>query len=317
MPARALGAPQTTWVGSPPASTMHTLSRSAFGCGRASITRATTKPSYLRPGSSMLSTSRPTRVRVSTISASEADVSRWSRSQERVNFIGSFFSGSRNEASSQSHLSSFIESIEPIDSVASHLDEPKRLRARKVRPVLDPLSVEVRLGTIVCPFSSILQFRECDSNSFDFDPVGRMRVARVSQNDARAGVLNRAENRREPVPGRLPADEIAGGQLAKRLKQRIVRSGNSAAQCGLSRSGGTGPGKQLRDFELIKDEFPLRQVLLRRSCVFRRLVVGGAEAQMRKPSSPSSKSASRIALTMSIDFATEGRSPPFRKYTVT
>src|SRR6202046_1553763 len=51
------------------------------------MTEATTKPSYLRPGSSTDSTSSPTRVSVSTISASEAEVSRGSFSQERVNFI--------------------------------------------------------------------------------------------------------------------------------------------------------------------------------------------------------------------------------------
>ena len=41
----------------------------------------------LGAGSSTRSTSRPMRVSVSTISASEAEVSRWSLSQERVNFI--------------------------------------------------------------------------------------------------------------------------------------------------------------------------------------------------------------------------------------
>ena len=41
----------------------------------------------LAAGSSTNSTSSPTRVSVSTISASEAGVSRWSLSQERVNFI--------------------------------------------------------------------------------------------------------------------------------------------------------------------------------------------------------------------------------------
>src|ERR1700733_5966747 len=87
MPVRAFGAPQTTWTGPWPASTMQTLSRSALGCCLASMTEATTKPSYLRPGSSTDSTSSPTRVSVSTISASEAEVSRWSFSQERVNFI--------------------------------------------------------------------------------------------------------------------------------------------------------------------------------------------------------------------------------------
>src|ERR1700733_13603928 len=88
MPVRAFGAPQTTWTGPWPASTMQTLSRSALGCCLASMTEATTKPSYLRPGSSTASTSSRTRVSASTISASEAEVSRWSFSQERVNFIG-------------------------------------------------------------------------------------------------------------------------------------------------------------------------------------------------------------------------------------
>ena len=106
-----------------------------------------------------------------------------------MNFIGSFFSGARNEASSQSHLGSFIESVEALNSVSSDLDEPKRLRARKVRPVLDPLSVEVRLGTVICPFPSVLQFLECDSNSFDFNSEG-MRITRISEYGARARVLD-------------------------------------------------------------------------------------------------------------------------------
>ena len=39
MPARALGAPQTTWTGSPePVSTMQTRSRSALGCCSAEMT---------------------------------------------------------------------------------------------------------------------------------------------------------------------------------------------------------------------------------------------------------------------------------------
>src|SRR5208282_1212797 len=90
IPVRAFGAPQTTCTGPPPASTMQTLSRSAFGCCVASITRPTTKPSYLALGSSTLSTSSPMRVSVSTISANGAEVSRWSWSQESVNFIVSF-----------------------------------------------------------------------------------------------------------------------------------------------------------------------------------------------------------------------------------
>src|SRR5580704_7978874 len=102
MPVRALGAPQTTCTGSPPASTMQTLSRSALGCCLASMTEATTKPSYLRAGSSTDSTSRPTRVSVSTISLSEAEVSRWSLSQERVNFIAIQQRGVRIRSPAQS-----------------------------------------------------------------------------------------------------------------------------------------------------------------------------------------------------------------------
>ena len=90
MPARALGAPQTTCTGAPaPVSTMHTRSRSALGCWFASTTWATMKSRSLSAGFSTCSTSRPMRVSVSTISLSEAIVSRWPLSQERVSFIGS------------------------------------------------------------------------------------------------------------------------------------------------------------------------------------------------------------------------------------
>ena len=51
-PVRAFGAPQTTCTGSPPASTMHTFSRSALGCCLASMTEAMTKPSYFAGGAS-------------------------------------------------------------------------------------------------------------------------------------------------------------------------------------------------------------------------------------------------------------------------
>ena len=45
MPARAFGAPHTTCTSPvPPASTTQTRSRSAFGCGSAETTRATTNP---------------------------------------------------------------------------------------------------------------------------------------------------------------------------------------------------------------------------------------------------------------------------------
>ncbi len=88
IPVRAFGAPQTTCTGVPrPVSTRHTRKRSALGCGFASITRAIVKAFSRAPGSSTRSTSRPMRVSVSTISSSAAVVSRWSLSQERVNFI--------------------------------------------------------------------------------------------------------------------------------------------------------------------------------------------------------------------------------------
>ena len=38
MPARALGAPHTTWIVSDPVSTWQSLSLSAFGCGSAETT---------------------------------------------------------------------------------------------------------------------------------------------------------------------------------------------------------------------------------------------------------------------------------------
>ena len=88
-PARALGAPHTTCTGAPaPVSTEQTRSRSALGCWLAATTRATVKPRSRSAASSMPSTSSPTRVSASAMSAREASVSRWSLSQESVNFIG-------------------------------------------------------------------------------------------------------------------------------------------------------------------------------------------------------------------------------------
>ena len=88
MPVRALGAPQTTCTTSVPVSTRHSLRRSASGCGTASITSATMKGASASAALCTLSTSRPMRVSVPAISSSVAAVSRWSLSQERVNFIG-------------------------------------------------------------------------------------------------------------------------------------------------------------------------------------------------------------------------------------
>src|SRR5690606_24790946 len=86
-PARAFGAPQTTWIGVPvPVSTDRTRRRSASGCCSAVRILAMTN-GFSAALSSTLSTSRPIMVRRSTISSSEASVSRCSLSQERVNFI--------------------------------------------------------------------------------------------------------------------------------------------------------------------------------------------------------------------------------------
>ncbi len=87
MPARAFGAPQTTWTVPSPVSTVQTRSRSASGCCSAEITWATRKAESCAARSSTVSTSRPMRISVSTISSSEASVSRWSFSQLRVNFM--------------------------------------------------------------------------------------------------------------------------------------------------------------------------------------------------------------------------------------
>src|ERR1700733_7901567 len=88
MPARALGAPQTTWTGLPePVSTMQTRSRSALGCCFASTTLAMTKGASVLPLSSTRSTSSPIIVSLSKISPSGRSVSRCSLSQPNVNFI--------------------------------------------------------------------------------------------------------------------------------------------------------------------------------------------------------------------------------------
>ena len=87
MPVRAFGAPQTTRTVPSPVSTVQTRSRSAFGCGTASITRAMRNGARAAPRSSTPSSSRPMRVSVSVICSSVASVSRCVFSQERVNFI--------------------------------------------------------------------------------------------------------------------------------------------------------------------------------------------------------------------------------------
>src|SRR5438876_8436878 len=88
-PARAFGAPQTTCTGAPPlpGSTMQTRKRSAFGCGSAEITRAMEKGANALAWSSRCSTSSPIMVSLSASFSTGSSVSRWSFSQERVNFM--------------------------------------------------------------------------------------------------------------------------------------------------------------------------------------------------------------------------------------
>ena len=76
MPVRALGAPHTTVTIPSPVSTLHARSRSALGCGTASITWATRNDAMAAPRFSTPSSSSPMRVRVSVISSMEASVSR-------------------------------------------------------------------------------------------------------------------------------------------------------------------------------------------------------------------------------------------------
>ena len=87
MPVRALGAPQTTCTGAPPASTMQTRSRSAFGCGLASITRRDDE-AFVFGGRILdaLDLEADARQRIDDL-RERRRVSRWSMSQERVNFI--------------------------------------------------------------------------------------------------------------------------------------------------------------------------------------------------------------------------------------
>ena len=87
MPVRALGAPQTTSNTPCLVSTVHSRSRSALGCWRASRTKATLKAARSAPGSVTPSTSRPSIVNRSQIAWSEASVARCSLSQGSVNFI--------------------------------------------------------------------------------------------------------------------------------------------------------------------------------------------------------------------------------------
>ena len=96
MPARALGAPQTTCTGAPlPVSTMQTRSLSALGCFSAEMTETTLNGASALALSSTRSTSSPIMVSLSTILSSGSSVSRCSFSQESVNFIASacYFSG--------------------------------------------------------------------------------------------------------------------------------------------------------------------------------------------------------------------------------
>src|SRR4051794_11548696 len=93
-PARAFGAPQTTWTGAPrpcsffaPVSTMQTRSRSALGCCSAEITRAIVNGESCLALSSICSTSSPIMVSLSASFSKGSSVSRCSFSQESVNFM--------------------------------------------------------------------------------------------------------------------------------------------------------------------------------------------------------------------------------------
>ena len=86
-PARALGAPHTSFCSPAPLFTVQICKRSASGCGSVARISATSKLAKVSDGSLSASTSSPIRVNLSTISASEAVLSRWACSQERVNFI--------------------------------------------------------------------------------------------------------------------------------------------------------------------------------------------------------------------------------------
>src|SRR5262245_44836326 len=124
MPARALGAPQTTCTGSPdPVSTMQTRRRSAFGCCSAETTRAMVKGARTLALSSTLSTSSPIMVSLSAIAATGASVSRCSLSQDKVNFMGS----SRAQASCQGRQ---VERAEAVVGEPAHvgLEEGAQVR---------------------------------------------------------------------------------------------------------------------------------------------------------------------------------------------
>ena len=87
MPVRAFGAPHTTCFVPSFVSTTHWRSLSALGCFSASVTWATVKSASSLVLSVTSSTSRPTPIRPSQISSRVALVSRYSLSQESVNFM--------------------------------------------------------------------------------------------------------------------------------------------------------------------------------------------------------------------------------------
>ena len=94
-PARALGAPHTSCCSPPLLLTVQICRRSASGCGAVAIISATSKLAKVSDGSTSASTSNPISVSLSVISSSEAGVSRWSLSQESVNFMPpSYFAAS-------------------------------------------------------------------------------------------------------------------------------------------------------------------------------------------------------------------------------
>src|SRR5215813_6852876 len=130
MPVRALGAPHTTWIGLPsPVSTMHTRSRSAFGCGLASTTRAMTKGANSFALSSMRSTSSPIMVSLPAISSSDRVVPRCSLSQPKVSFIMGFLLPHHSRAQSSGQCRP-IERAEAVMRQPAHIGFEKGAQVR-------------------------------------------------------------------------------------------------------------------------------------------------------------------------------------------
>src|SRR5208282_1180062 len=167
---------------------MQTLSRSAFGCCVASITRPTTKPSYLALGSSTLSTSSPMRVSVSTISANGAEVSRWSWSQESVNFIVSF---QQFASPCQRHAGP----VPPVRCSAAEAPREGRDVKRLEAVVVDP--AKVRVEEVAQVGNSVFEHGDAVDSHSPGEALGGLRIdAAICQH---VGVDHAAPQNLEPV----------------------------------------------------------------------------------------------------------------------